>query len=100
MLPCRAVLRCVVWCIYSVFLCSAQENYEIIARVGRGKYSEVFLGVDIRSLQRVIIKVLKPVRSRKIKREIKLLKTLSGGPNMIKLLDIVRDPEVSSVFVS
>ena len=28
-----------------------------------------------------------------IKREIKILKALTGGPNVIKLLDVVRDPQ-------
>ena len=36
--------------------------------------------------------ILKPVKKKKIKREIKILQNLSGGPNIIKLLDIVRDP--------
>ena len=71
-----------------------QEHYEIISKVGRGKYSEVFLGIDVRTDQKVIIKVLKPVKSKKIKREIKILQNLANGVNIIHLLDIVRDPEV------
>lgn len=38
-----------------------------------------------------MIKVLKPVKKKKIKREIKILQNLSGGPNVIALLDVVRD---------
>ena len=38
-----------------------------------------------------IIKVLKPVKKKKIKREIKILQNLAGGPNVIALLDVVRD---------
>ncbi len=41
--------------------------------------------------QKCVIKVLKPVKKKKIKREIKILQNLSGGPNIIKLLDVVRD---------
>jgi len=37
--------------------------------------------------------VLKPVKKKKIKREIKILQNLSGGPNVITLLDCVRDPQ-------
>lgn len=70
-----------------------QENYEIISKVGRGKYSEVFLGVHIPTHKKCIIKVLKPVKSKKIKREVKILQNLANGPNIIKLLDIVRDNE-------
>jgi casein kinase II subunit alpha len=39
--------------------------------------------------------VLKPVKKKKIKREIKILQNLAGGPNVIALLDVVRDPQVS-----
>lgn len=70
----------------------SQENYEIIKKVGRGKYSEVFEGINIENGARCIIKVLKPVKKKKIKREIKILQNLSGGPNVIGLLDVVRDP--------
>ena len=39
------------------------EDYEIIRKVGRGKYSEVFEGWKISTEEKVIIKCLKPVRS-------------------------------------
>ena len=38
------------------------------------------------------LQILKPVKKKKIKREIKILQNLCGGPNIITLLDIVRDP--------
>ncbi len=43
--------------------------------------------------ERCVIKILKPVKKKKIRREIKILQNLCGGPNIIKLLDIVRDPQ-------
>ena len=33
-----------------------------------------------------VVKILKPVKKKKIKREIKILQNLSGGPNIIQLL--------------
>ena len=33
-------------------------------------------------------------KKKKIKREIKILQNLAGGPNVISLLDVVRDPQV------
>lgn len=36
-----------------------------------------------------------PVKKKKIKREIKILENLRGGPNIITLADIVKDPVVS-----
>lgn len=70
-----------------------QDNYEIVRKVGRGKYSEVFEGVNIQNDSKCVIKVLKPVKKKKIKREIKILQNLATGPNIISLLDVVRDPQ-------
>ncbi|KAJ2386809.1 Casein kinase II subunit alpha [Coemansia sp. RSA 2559] len=71
----------------------SQENYEIIRKIGRGKYSEVFEGVNVANNQACVIKVLKPVKKKKIKREIQIMQNLSGGPNVIQLYDVVRDPQ-------
>eukprot|EP01060_Flectonema_neradi_P033534 TRINITY_DN5653_c0_g1_i1.p1 TRINITY_DN5653_c0_g1~~TRINITY_DN5653_c0_g1_i1.p1 ORF type:complete len:336 (+),score=33.63 TRINITY_DN5653_c0_g1_i1:47-1054(+) len=71
---------------------NSQEPYEVIRKVGRGKYSEVFEGVNNASEERCVIKVLKPVKKMKVRREIKILQNLCGGENIIKLLDMVRDP--------
>eukprot|EP00158_Paraphelidium_tribonemae_P001911 Partr_v1_DN24944_c0_g1_i2_m45242 putative Casein Kinase len=74
-------------------MCRDPERYEIVRKLGRGKYSEVFEGIDTVGRQRCVIKVLKPVKKKKIKREIKILQNVAGGPNIIKLLDIVKDPQ-------
>lgn len=42
--------------------------------------------------ERVVIKMLKPVRKKKIKREIKILECLRGGINIVKLLSVVDIP--------
>ena len=70
-----------------------QDHYEVVRKVGRGKYSEVFEGVNVTNNTKCIIKILKPVKKMKIKREIKILQNLCGGTNIIQLLDIVRDPQ-------
>ena len=54
-----------------------QEDYEVVRKVGRGKYSEVFEGVNICTGDMCVIKILKPVKKRKVKREIKILQVLS-----------------------
>lgn len=64
--------------------------------MGRGKYSEVFEGINVIYNQKCVIKVLKPIRKKKIKREIKILQNLNGGVNIIKLLDVVRDPHTGT----
>ncbi|XP_034675451.1 casein kinase II subunit alpha-2-like [Vitis riparia] len=68
-----------------------QDDYEVVRKVGRGKYSEVFEGINVTNNERCVVKILKPVKKKKIKREIKILQNLCGGPNIVKLLDIVRD---------
>ena len=54
----------------------------------------MFEGINIVNYQKCVIKVLKPVKKKKIKREIKILQNLSGGPNIVALLDVVRDSQV------
>lgn len=57
------------------------KYYEIENKVGRGKYSEVFQGVQLSTKKSIVIKMLKPVKKKKIKREIKILTNLSNEPN-------------------
>lgn len=70
------------------------NKYRILQRMGRGKYSEVFEGrcyaEDGQQREKVVIKVLKPVRSNKINREILILKNLDHK-NIIALRDVVYD---------
>ncbi|KAM7268819.1 hypothetical protein ACFE04_010985 [Oxalis oulophora] len=70
-----------------------QDDYEVSKKVGRGKYSEVFQGVHCTDNEKCVIKILKLVKKKKIKREIKILQNLCDGPNIVKLLDIVRDQQ-------
>lgn len=69
------------------------DDYEVVRKIGRGKYSEVFEGINIRTDEKVVVKILHPVKKKKIKREIKILQNLRGGPNIIQLLDVVKDPQ-------
>ena len=55
---------------------SSIEDYRVIQKVGRGKYSEVFEGLNTVNRQKVCMKVLKPVRHSKILREVKILQNL------------------------
>lgn len=69
-----------------------QDDYEVVRKIGRGKYSEVFEGLNSLTNKPCVIKILKPVKKKKIKREIKILENLCGGTNIITLLDTLRDP--------
>uniref|UniRef100_A0A7N5JKJ2 non-specific serine/threonine protein kinase n=1 Tax=Ailuropoda melanoleuca TaxID=9646 RepID=A0A7N5JKJ2_AILME len=71
---------------------SNQDDYQLVRKLGRGKYSEVFEAINITNNERVVVKILKPVKKKKIKREVKILENLRGGTNIIKLIDTVKDP--------
>lgn len=68
------------------------EHYEVFTKIGRGKYSEVYSGRNVIGNSQCVIKILKPVKKKKIFREVKILQNLQGCENIVKLLDIVRDP--------
>lgn len=68
------------------------NNYECYKKLGRGKYSEVFLSYCKSNNQKCVVKVLKPVKSEKIYREIKILQVMYGGPNIVLLVDLVKEP--------
>ncbi|KAG2284631.1 hypothetical protein Bca52824_055851 [Brassica carinata] len=57
--------------------------------------SEVFEGFNVNTKEKCIVKILKPVKKKKIRREIKILQNLCGGPNIVKLFDAVRDQQHS-----
>ncbi|CAL0312874.1 unnamed protein product [Lupinus luteus] len=42
-----------------------QDNYEVVRKVGRGKYSEVFEGFHCTDNEKCVIKILKPVKKKK-----------------------------------
>ena len=44
------------------------DRYEIINKIGKGKYSEVYTGICVDDDVNVVIKVLKPVKKSKMKR--------------------------------
>lgn len=46
----------------------SQDDYEVVRKIGRGKYSEVFDGVNVVNNTRCVVKILKPVKKKKIKR--------------------------------
>lgn len=73
-------------------------------KLGRGKYSEVFEGINARTDSKCVVKILKPstsplysVRSSKVKREIKILQNLKGGVNVLRLDALVKDPSTKTV---
>ncbi|KAJ5074056.1 casein kinase ii subunit alpha-3 [Anaeramoeba ignava] len=71
-------------------LWNSKNNYQMVSKIGHGKYSEVFKALNIQTGEPCVVKVLKPVRKAKINREIKVLQALKDGPNILKLIDLVK----------
>jgi casein kinase II subunit alpha len=69
-----------------------QDDFDFTNKLGRGRYSEVFRGVDLINNADVVIKILKPVKKIKVRREIQILDIVKGGPYIINLNDKVMDP--------
>lgn len=80
----------------SVLDFSSIDPYECIQKIGRGKYSEVFRGRNRNNGEICVIKVLKPVKTKKIHREITILQNLYGGPNVVRLLDVAQEPQTET----
>lgn len=55
-------------CLCLDWQCREQDDYEVVRKVGRGKYSEVFEGVHCTNNEKCVIKILKPVKKKKASR--------------------------------
>ena len=66
------------------------SKYEVTAKIGRGRYSEVFSGTSKHNNEKVVVKILRPINKNKIKREVVILKYLNECPNSVHLLDITK----------
>ncbi|OHS99529.1 CMGC family protein kinase [Tritrichomonas foetus] len=66
------------------------ERYKLCKMVGSGRYSEVFLALQDNEVP-CAIKVLKPVNTDRVRRELKILSIVQGQKNILKLKDIVID---------
>ena len=67
------------------------ENIKIFSKIGRGRYSEVYEGIDNISSEKIVIKILKPIEKIKINREICVLEKLKDCPNIVKITNIVKE---------
>ena len=66
------------------------DRYKLCKLVGSGRYSEVYLSLQDDKVE-CAIKVLKPVNTDRVRRELKILSTLQGQENILELMDIVID---------
>lgn len=73
-----------------------QDKYEVIEQVGKGKYGEVYKSINKETNKLCAVKIMRPVKEHRLRREIKILKHVAGGPNIINLHEVVRDPETKT----
>ena len=73
------------------------DNYIVESKRGRGRYSDVYEGLQKNTNEKVVIKILKPITKVKIKREICILYTLKKCPNIVKILDVIKE-NYSEIF--
>lgn len=66
------------------------NRYSLVKWMGSGRYSDVFLSLQDKKKE-CAIKLLKPVNTDRVRRELKILTTLKDGPNILELWDIVID---------
>lgn len=76
------------------------DKYKAGVKIGRGKYSNVYTAINTETGNECVIKRLKPVKEKKINREVMVLRSLQGGPNIIDLYDVCKsdDGEISFIF--
>lgn len=72
------------------------DPYEVTRKIGRGKYSDVFMGRNRHNHEKCVIKILKPVKEQKILREVSILQNLYGGPNVVRLLDVAIESDTQT----
>ncbi|OHT14404.1 CMGC family protein kinase [Tritrichomonas foetus] len=66
------------------------KRYSLYLWLGSGRYSDVFLSLQD-GKTKCAAKLLKPVNTDRVRRELRILSILKGGPNILELWDIVID---------
>lgn len=73
-----------------------QDVYEVSRQLGKGKYGEVYESINQSDKSHCVIKIMRPVKEHRLRREIKILQHVKGGPNIVGLIEVVRDPDTKT----
>ena len=69
------------------------DNYLVEAKIGRGRYSDVYEGLNKKLNEKVVLKILKPITKIKIKREICILQKLKKCPYIVQIIDVIKEKD-------
>jgi casein kinase II subunit alpha len=70
-------------------------DYRLTKKLGHGAFGEAYLGLNIQKMERVVVKIIDPAMLdiNTVKREALLMQILCGGPNIIKVYDLLQEAE-------
>lgn len=85
------------------------NNYEVLEELGRGEHGKVKLGRDLKTGQKVAIKIVPRFSNKrrlgklgapedKVKKEVAILKK-ARHPNVVSLLEVIDDPNRQKVYI-
>lgn len=69
------------------------DHYEVGEELGRGKFSVVYRAQHTKTNETFVVKVFKKDKTKKLKREILVLKHLQNGPHIVKMYETIKDAE-------
>ncbi len=49
----------------------------------------MFEAINIANNDRCVVKIMKPVKEARLRREIKILQHVAGGPNIVRMIELV-----------
>lgn len=75
------------------------DDYELAAKIGQGKFSEVFSGFNILTKQRVAMKLLREFKIDKINREVLILETLKDIKGVNHLVEVCKERGTQKVML-
>lgn len=73
------------------FETNSSDNYSLSSKIGIGRYSDVYEGTQVKTQEKVVVKILRPITKLKINREIYALQKLKECPNIVKITDVVKE---------
>lgn len=75
------------------------DDYELAAKIGQGKFSEVFSGYNVLTKQRVAMKILRDYKIEKINREVLILETLKDIKGVNHIIEVCKEKGTQKVML-